>query len=377
MTNKNILFLVTGMTPQIITETVWALACDPDNSEKWIPDEIHVLTTIQGRNQIESLLFNQQCFTRMLAEYGLPAIQFNLDQIYVFQDAHGNDLSDLKTPQDNEYAADMICKKIREFTDKNTVSLHVSIAGGRKTMGFYAGYALSLYGRAQDRLSHVLVSEQFEGIKEFFYTTKEKSFVTDKYGKELNTQDAQIWLANIPFIRMRDAILPKHQIKQGASFIDVVHKINESYSDVRLKLDVHHKTVCINDKFFIDHLPPREFAFLYWFAKRRKLKQPGIIAPKDNINSRNITNQELQHIAELNKDYSQYYQEFKNSDFDLSVDKKFFESVKSLLKKSFEQALGLELAAKISIIQQSRGEAFYLDVSPDAIEIVDTFKDEM
>ena len=32
--------------------------------------------------------------------------------------------------------------------------MHVSIAGGRKTRGFLAGYTLSLLGRPQDRLSH-------------------------------------------------------------------------------------------------------------------------------------------------------------------------------------------------------------------------------
>ena len=50
--SKNILFLVTGMTPQIITETVWALACDPRNNEKWIPDEVHVLSSQDGLTQI-------------------------------------------------------------------------------------------------------------------------------------------------------------------------------------------------------------------------------------------------------------------------------------------------------------------------------------
>ncbi len=43
--SKNILLVVTGMTPQIITETVWALACDPLNDAPWVPDEIHVLST--------------------------------------------------------------------------------------------------------------------------------------------------------------------------------------------------------------------------------------------------------------------------------------------------------------------------------------------
>lgn len=56
---KNVL-LVTGMTPQIITETVRALACDPNNAEPWIPDEIHVLSTEDGLTQIRSRLFSER-----------------------------------------------------------------------------------------------------------------------------------------------------------------------------------------------------------------------------------------------------------------------------------------------------------------------------
>lgn len=379
MIKKNILFLVTGMTPQIITETVWALACDPDNSEKWVPDEIHVLSTQNGLYQIKKRLFDDGIFAKFITDYAeLKDLQFTPDNLHVITNKQNESLLDLRTPEENEQAANIICSMVHDFTKDDNVALHVSIAGGRKTMGFYAGYALSLYGRAQDRMSHVLVDEKFEKAINFFYVTPYSKMACDRDEIVLgDAKDAKIWLANIPFIRMRDAILPKHQIRQGADFIDVVSKINESYSDVSLKLDVHHKTICINNKFFINDLAPREFAFLYWFAKRRKLNQPGIIAPKDNMNSRNITHQQLQHIAELNKDYGQYYQEFKNSDIDLSVDKRFFEGVKSLLKKSFEQALGLELAAKIAITQQSRGEAFYLDVSPDAIEIVDAFKDDV
>lgn len=36
-------------------------------------------------------------------------------------------------------------------------------------MGFFVGYALSLFGRAQDRLSHVLVSDPFESLTDFYY----------------------------------------------------------------------------------------------------------------------------------------------------------------------------------------------------------------
>jgi CRISPR-associated protein (TIGR02584 family) len=77
------------------------------------------------------------------------------------------------------------------------VSLHVSIAGGRKTMGFYAGYALSLYGRAQDRMSHVLVDEKFEKGINFYYPSKNENdfLLIEKIKPSVFLKDAQVWLA--------------------------------------------------------------------------------------------------------------------------------------------------------------------------------------
>ena len=74
---KNILFLVTGMTPQIITETLWALACDPENEEKWIPDEIHVMSTEQGLNQIRERLLNKGNLQKLINDYQLKPIMFD------------------------------------------------------------------------------------------------------------------------------------------------------------------------------------------------------------------------------------------------------------------------------------------------------------
>ena len=166
--NRNILFLVTGMTPQIITETVWALACDLNKTDKWIPDEIHVLSTEDGLTQIRATLFDEQVFAKLKSDYPvLTHTKFDKAYLHVIS-KDGIALKDLKTPADNELAADMICQKVREFTQDDNINLHVSIAGGRKTMGFYAGYALSLYGRSQDRMSHVLVDSEFETAKGFY-----------------------------------------------------------------------------------------------------------------------------------------------------------------------------------------------------------------
>jgi len=43
---RRILLAVTGLTPQIVTETLYALAigCKP----AWLPTEVHVITTEEG-----------------------------------------------------------------------------------------------------------------------------------------------------------------------------------------------------------------------------------------------------------------------------------------------------------------------------------------
>ncbi len=372
--SRNILFLVTGMTPQIITETIWALACDENSSETWLPDEVHVLSTQDGLNQIRKRLFEDGVFEQFKRDYPiLEKINFDpTTHLHVITDQNGKPLMDLKTPEDNERSADIICEKIKGFTNMDDTSVHVSIAGGRKTMGFYAGYALSLYGRAQDSLSHVLVQAEFEKAVNFFYPTPEERLVSDRDSKVVgDARDAQVWLAKIPFVRMRDAILPKHQLRKEDSFSEVVQKINESYEDITLELNSFSRKAIINGKFNIDDLPPREWALLNWFADRCKEGKGGIIAPTKNINDRNIDGQQLDHISQLTEEYLAYYSDHKNEeDIDISVDKKFFQGAKSRLQTALKESLGIELAAKLNIDQGAgKGSPFQLRIAPESIII--------
>lgn len=374
---RNVLFLVTGMTPQIITETVWALACDPNNDKPWVPDEIHVLSTEDGLNQIRSRLFSEKegykfaKFKQDFPQLAKVAFDNSAQYLHNIYDAQGVNLKDLKTPSDNELAADLICQKIREFTECDDVSLHVSIAGGRKTMGFYAGYALSLYGRAGDSMSHVLVDERYESARDFFYPTPDDSvFVTNRDGIELKAKDAQIWLARIPFVRMRGAIADRHQLKSDDSFSQVVEKINQSYQVATMALDLARQQIIISDSFVLE-LPPREFAFLHWFADRRQKGKSGIIAPTKKWDKANTD--ERNAIDELTVEFGTYYEDIKNISDDLRVDKAFFETVKSRLKEMLDTQLGLELSAKVAIVQTARGKPFYLNINPDSISIVDNF----
>lgn len=374
--SRNILFLVTGMTPQIITETIWALACDKDLSDTWIPDEVHVLSTQDGLNQIRKRLFEDGVFEQFKRDYPLlQNIAFDeAKNLHVIKNETDKALLDLKTPEDNEYSADIICQKIKEFTDIKDTSVHVSIAGGRKTMGFYAGYALSLYGRAQDSLSHVLVEEKFERAVNFFYPTPYQNLVSDRDEKVVgDAQEAQVWLAKIPFVRMREAILPKHQLKKKDSFSEVVQKINESYEDVSLELNTFSRKAIVNGKFTIDNLPPREWAFLNWFADRRKHNKGGIIAPIKDSNEKSSSDGQDEHIQALTTEFFSYYYDHKNDEKEslgISVDKKFFQGAKSRLQTALKEALGIELAAKLDITSDAgKGSPFQLRIASDAITI--------
>ena len=99
---------------------------------------------------------------------------------------------------------------MREITADPQASLHVSIAGGRKTMGFYVGYALSLFGRAQDRLSHVLVPPVIRVARQ-----------TSSIRRLGAAGRAACISATIPFVRLRDG-LPERLLEGHARFSDAV-----------------------------------------------------------------------------------------------------------------------------------------------------------
>lgn len=354
MSKHNILFLVTGMTPQIITETLWALACDPAKQEKWVPNEIQVLSTTTGLKKIkDNLLGDNGIFKKMCEEYNLPEIKFDESSLNAIVDKEGNKLDDLKTPEENELAADMICQKVREFTQDDNVSLHVSIAGGRKTMGFYAGYALSLYGRMQDRLSHVLVSEKYETLPKFYYPALKKGQNIiekprkkteqghDVYEEELlDAFDAKVWLADIPFVRLRKSIDPNSEVF-NKSFSTVIEMANLSLQPFVVILDVNDRKVIIGDKEC--KLGPKEFS-LYLLVAELKLKEKSETLYYPPEDCPEITIKE-EHQQLFNKIYSKY----KNEEKKETVNGGYLCSGLAKLRKKFTEKFGESICEQIDI----------------------------
>lgn len=274
-TRRRILLCATGMSPQIVTETLYALAVQPENA--WIPDEIHLISTRTGAEQARLNLLSETpgWFHRMCKDYKLPAIHFTPSTIHCIQDEEGEDLDDIRTAADNEAAANSIAELVRQLTESDQTELYVSLAGGRKTMGYYLGYALSLYGRPQDRLSHVLVKGSFEGHPDFYYPTPYQSIIQsrDPKAQALDCSDAIVEIATIPFVRLRDG-LPKRLLTGKANFTETVEIANLAHEAARLHIDIAARKVRVNG--IPANLSDTLFALLLWFARRAQSDNPEI-----------------------------------------------------------------------------------------------------
>jgi CRISPR-associated protein (TIGR02584 family) len=255
---RRVLLAVTGLSPQIVTETVYALAV----KRGWVPTEIRIVTTRRGADNARLMLLSEDpgWFRQLRKDYRLPEMAFGAQDIHVIKGPDGKPLEDILADADNVAVADFITEQVRAITADSKASLHVSIAGGRKTMGFYVGYALSLFGRAQDRLSHVLVSSPFESLPEFFYPAPRTRVIHDRSNHALDANDACVHLGEIPFVRLRDG-LPRSLLEGHTTFSAVIAEAQKALPPVELRLDTATLTVTAAGKVFA--LEPIQFA-LYW-----------------------------------------------------------------------------------------------------------------
>ena len=275
---KRILLCVCGLSPQIVTETVYALAIS--QKKPWFPNEVRLITTSRGAENAIELLLSERLgwFHRLSTDWHLPKIRFDPSCVEVLKDRNGKSLHDIRDDADNTAAADYIAHAVRLLTLDANTEIHASIAGGRKTMGFFLGNAMSLWARPQDRLSHVLVSAPYEGRPEFFYPSPKKRLLPIPSNGEvqLDAAKAQVWLGNIPFVRLR-SILPKHFHSNEESFAKTIHAANMALGDVRLEIDTSTTTVRLNDAKLA--LPPMQWALLVLLAWRLLRNTPALRAP--------------------------------------------------------------------------------------------------
>jgi CRISPR-associated protein (TIGR02584 family) len=222
---RDILVAVAGLTPQVVTETLYYLTQVRDPPAAIA--EIHVLTTQPGRQRILHDLLTPHTghFYAFCAEYGLDAaaIAFSAEHIHVLTDAAGVPLDDIRTAADSSAVADQILACVQGLTADPATRLYCSLAGGRKTQSVLLGFALQLYGRPQDELLHVLVPEELEGHAEFFYPTRTPRLIRTRDGRTFDIGAARVEVAAIPYVRLRDKVAAHQPAPAGGFQPTIVH----------------------------------------------------------------------------------------------------------------------------------------------------------
>lgn len=165
-----------GTSPAVLTNAVWALA---HQKTPVVPDEIVVLITKDGKELLRRELIGNGVWDEMLAELKHDKIDiagrliFGETSIRTIPDARGNEIDDLRTGEDNLRAADFMLSQLRQYTEDGGTELHVSIAGGCKTMSALLFSCMTLLGREDDKVYHVLLPREIEaGASPIFYYPK-------------------------------------------------------------------------------------------------------------------------------------------------------------------------------------------------------------
>lgn len=173
--------------------------------------------------------------------------------------AKGEAVADARSEEDHEALANFIISKVRDYTQDPNMAIHASLAGGRKTMTFYLGYAMTLFGRHFDQLSHVLISEGYENAADFYFPTRASQVlayrdgtqVTNKNGQQLDAKDAEVTLADIPFIRQRQLVpdmltgLNEASTRTSVNFRQLVNLINlgEQVDKIQLHINSQQQSI--------------------------------------------------------------------------------------------------------------------------------------
>ncbi|WP_163931429.1 CRISPR-associated ring nuclease Csm6 [Paraferrimonas sp. SM1919] len=238
--SKNRFVAITGSNPQVVTESLYAMV----QEGRGYPDEIYIIATQASQQKAIDGLINQGHLRALEQDLGVPAAKFDESHIRVVTDEQGRPLKQGKDAASQQILADFITREIGYLTADNSFVLHAMLSGGHKTMAFYLGYAMSMFGRPDDTLNHVYVTESFEGSN-FWYPTQANQALIGKNGEALIAQDAVVELAPIPFVRMAGNVNPKlHHTMKGMHYSQVVATLNQTKrGNVEVVVDLNTSTI--------------------------------------------------------------------------------------------------------------------------------------
>ena len=348
---NRILLAIAGVSPAIVTETLYALTQKVD--DPFIPTEVHIITTSGVRsfeNTQKKLLGagdNKGQIEQLCNDYNIERPIFSEKNIHLITDENGNTLDDITTESDNKNTANYIINKIREFTANDDTCLHVSIAGGRKTMTYYLGYAMSVFGRIQDEMSHVLVNDAFLS-EDFYYPTPNSKILTSYKGEEFDANKVDVMLAYLPYIRLRDGLTDDLLNDKNKTFGEVIEVAQRQLAP--LKIEFKEREIYCSD-YLID-LTPVELSLYFWMLQRHKKGETPISFATPE--SQSLNTQEFISIYEKISGGSEHYVIQIDKFEKYPMDTSYLGPLRTKINNALEEVLG-KPAASPYLIESSGG----------------------
>lgn len=369
---KRVLLAVCGLTPQVITETLYAL-----HREGRMVDAVRVLTTRAGKGVINAHLLQPEGgeYYRFMNDYGIDVgtVDFAHRHVITAADEYGTEMDDIGTEEESELFLRYCMELAFELTLDPDASVYFSIAGGRKTMGASLALAAQCYGRPQDRIFHVLVSPEFESSRDFFYPPPVSRLVTlhdqlrQPYQKE--TRYARISLVSMPFFPVRDRLSDRMLREAETPTALMMSLVKEARQD--LMIDLRARTVTWKGV-QCDMMPAHLALYVFFalFKKERDCSRSGCRGCDECFLSAVDVLDHQEQITGLYKKIcsSRCVEEMSDGGV-CSLSSENFNSYRSKIKRILEQGFGAHELKHLEIASVGRRPGVRYGISLDRARI--------
>lgn len=278
---RRVLFCTIGATPQVVTETVWALN---RRTPPWIPDEIHIVTTTFALERIRAALLSPTGQLAALFGGTPPPVSVHVPTrggppLVISRDTEtaappADALRDVNTQGDAAAMGTLILRILAAITRDDDTELHVSLAGGRKTMSAHALLAMSLVARPRDEASHVLVAPEAFEDNFGFWDPGQADWVRPRPPATELLDPSEAVVTLVPLLR--------HEVKDAAALaaLDLTEMVNlvnlaaTLPASPGIRLDLRSNELIAGE--VRRRLKPKEFALYRLVATARKHAWPGV-----------------------------------------------------------------------------------------------------
>lgn len=268
---RHVLLASLGGAPQVITETLWALMhpnepidSTPRTRKAIIPGRVHIIAT-SFPGHFASLAERDQTvrerIVELYAQYGHSAPEVIIEGVA----SYGAPLADIRTQSENIAYADHIARVMKAYSEDPEVTVHMSLAGGRKSMSSYDHSAMMFFGRVGDDLSHVLVEPKtLENNPDFWWPDPKQPQPED--------QAPAVSLVHVPFVRL-GVRLPSGVPDEALDYARLVEYVEFERRGAPIIVDWESRSVTVGDE--TARLEPLHFMFFSVLALARKNRWPG------------------------------------------------------------------------------------------------------